>query len=206
MKLYRQVIRKLLKFAPANIRMRSPEKASNRDFLLAQMPKNSCCAEIGVWRGDFSERILKITEPKKLHLIDPWQFQGDNFPETWYGGKKAQNQKDMNKNYNYIVNKFKNRDNVEINRGLSEDVLQQFDDGYFDWVYIDGNHFYEFVKKDFELSFLKVKKDGIIAGDNYFWKSKKDLDYSVERAVDEFVKIKHFSAVKIQGGQYILTK
>ena len=36
---------------------------------------------------------------------------------------------------------------VEVNRGTSEDVAQNFPDEYFYWVYIDGNHLYEYVKK-----------------------------------------------------------
>lgn len=45
-------------------------KTDRRDFLLKQMPKNSICAEVGVYKGKLSERILKLTNPKKLVLID----------------------------------------------------------------------------------------------------------------------------------------
>ena len=37
-------------------------------------------------------------------------------------------------------------------------------------VYIDGNHQYEFVKADVELCFRKVRLNGTIAGDDFFWK------------------------------------
>ncbi|MDJ0634304.1 MAG: hypothetical protein QNJ34_14035 [Xenococcaceae cyanobacterium MO_188.B29] len=42
-----------------------------RQFLLERLPKNSVGAEIGVHLGDFSEKILEIVKPNKLHLIDP---------------------------------------------------------------------------------------------------------------------------------------
>lgn len=32
-------------------------------------------AEIGVQRGNVSECILKINQPKELHLIDCWEHQ-----------------------------------------------------------------------------------------------------------------------------------
>ncbi len=37
---------------------------------------------------------------------------------------------------------------VKIHRGYSTDILEQFPDEYFDWIYIDGNHLYEYVKND----------------------------------------------------------
>jgi hypothetical protein len=66
----------------------------HRKRLLKMMPKRSICAEIGVWKGDFSQRILDITNPSELHLIDPLMFQ-PSFPSRWYGGVKAANQSDM---------------------------------------------------------------------------------------------------------------
>ena len=35
------------------------------------------CAEVGVWKGEFSHYILQC-KPSKLHLIDPWLHQ--DFP------------------------------------------------------------------------------------------------------------------------------
>ena len=62
------------------------------------MPKNAICAEIGVWRGDFTKYILKKTKPEKIHLIDPWLYQ-PNFKNAWFGDKLARTQKYMNENY-----------------------------------------------------------------------------------------------------------
>ncbi|HIF08442.1 MAG TPA: hypothetical protein EYQ81_00345 [Sneathiellales bacterium] len=60
-------------------------------LLLDRLAKNAVCAEIGVWKGDFSAQILKITAPKQLHLVDPWKFQSQ-FPRRLYGGAGAANQ------------------------------------------------------------------------------------------------------------------
>ena len=38
---------------------------------------------------------------------------------------------------------------------------------YFDWIYIDGNHTYEYVKQDLEGYRPKVKPGGYMAGDDY---------------------------------------
>ena len=36
-----------------------------------------------------------------------------------------------------------------------------------DFVYIDGNHDYDYVKKDLELYYPKLKGGGVLGGDNF---------------------------------------
>ena len=55
--------------ARASRRLRQPPKRS--DFL-SRLPKDAVCAEIGVFRGEFSRQILEIKAPRELHLIDGW--------------------------------------------------------------------------------------------------------------------------------------
>ncbi|MBT3311606.1 MAG: hypothetical protein HN379_06400 [Desulfobacteraceae bacterium] len=73
------------------------------------------------------------------------------------GGAVAKNQRDMDLIYEGVKERFSNYPNIILNRGKSEKVLNEFPDDYFDWVYIDDNHFYEYVSKDLEICFLKVK-------------------------------------------------
>jgi predicted O-methyltransferase YrrM len=54
-----------------------------------------------------------------------------------------------------------------IHRGYSTDILSRFADAYFDWIYIDGNHLFDFVKADLELGYRKVRRGGLITGDDY---------------------------------------
>ena len=59
-----------------------------REQLLEAMPRHAICAEIGVWEGDFSQRILDRTQPAKLHLIDPWRYEQDvAYKDSLYGGQ-----------------------------------------------------------------------------------------------------------------------
>jgi hypothetical protein len=96
------------------------------------------------------------------------------------------------------------RGQVEFHRGFSTDVLNQFADDSLDWVYIDGNHLYDYVKKDIALSFRKTKKGGFVTGDDYmdggWW------DGGVKKAVDEFAKTPAAELVEIRHNQFIFRR
>lgn len=53
--------------------------------------------------------------------------------------------------------------------------------GIADFVFIDGDHRYEFVSNDIQLAKNWIKSNGIIAGHDYFWPSWP----GVKKAVDE---------------------
>jgi len=171
------------------------------------MPKESVCAEVGVHVGDFSERILTIVKPKKLHLIDPWKYEEDTkFQDSLYGGEKGQNQNYMDSRYKKILQRFDfqiKSQQVSIHRTESS-VLQEFNDNYFDWVYIDGNHLYEYVKNDLNLSLSKVKTNGYITGDDY--STKGWWENGIKKAVDEFLFEGSIKLIEIKNDQFILKK
>ena len=178
-------------------------KRDPRERLLKQLPRGAVCAEIGVWTGEFSERILRRTRPKLLHLIDPWQFQ-PQYPERYYGGKIAGNQGDMDRVFDDLRTRFANEPRVVVHRGMSRDVLSTFANAYFDWVYIDGNHSYEFVINDLRLCLAKTKPGGVIAGDDYMWAPAEA--YPVRRAVQVFVEENGLSEnLTTIGSQFVIS-
>jgi hypothetical protein len=179
---------------------------SPRRRLLERLPKGSVCAEIGVWKGDFSERILEVVEPTRLHLIDPWQaIPGEGYEGARYGGKLADGQAEMDALHDAVVERFARERRagvVEIHRLPSLEAAERFADGELDFVYIDGNHRYEFVKADLEAYTPKVRAGGFIAGDDYgvagWWED------GVTRAVDEFVGSGAAVIESIEDSQFLL--
>ena len=126
--------------------------------------------ELGVDKGDFSETILSITDPNQLFLVDIWESER-------YSEEK----------YAKIKEKFKTEDEVSIIRERSEVALKDFDDDFFDWVYIDTTHSYEQTSEELEISRRKVKQGGVIAGHDYcVGNVSKRLPYGVISAVHEF--------------------
>jgi len=147
---------------------------TDRIALLSLMPTGGIVAELGVWRGDFSEAILRITRPTELHLIDPWDLLEP--------GEKV--------NADLTQSRFEKEvasGRVVIHRGFSHQELEKFSDGYFDWVYIDADHTYLSTARELQLCRTKVRKGGIIAGHDY---TKGDwaamVRYGVVEAVNEF--------------------
>ena len=71
--------------------------------------------------------------------------------------------------------------------GNSIDLLTEFEDNYFDWIYIDTNHSYNTTKNELEVAAKKVKDNGLICGHDYImgnWTS--GYKYGVIEALHEF--------------------
>jgi SAM-dependent methyltransferase len=181
---------------------------AGRERLLQAMPAHAICAEIGVWEGDFSRRMLDRTRPAKLHLIDPWRYEQDlTYKDSLYGGQIGGSQAHLDGVYARVCKRFAPEiaaGQVLIHRGDSHTVCEQFEDQYFDWIYIDGNHLYEFAIRDLRLYHRKVKPGGFLTGDDYaeggWWQG------GVKKAVDEFVAEGLGELVQIHRQQYIVRK
>ncbi|MDT8857568.1 class I SAM-dependent methyltransferase [Paracoccaceae bacterium Fryx2] len=154
-----------------------------RGKLLESLPKGGVVAEIGVWEGNFSQRILEICQPAELHLIDPWMYMPE-FGNTGFGRKK--NEHLMEEKYQAVVALFAGNPVVKIHRATSADAMNALPDGSLDWVYIDGNHNDPFISDDIALCLKKVKPNGIIAGDDFSWQAEASgapVKHAVEKAV-----------------------
>lgn len=145
----------------------------NREILLNHFTKNGIIAELGVDKGDFSKKIITITHPKKLYLIDIWDSEVHNRNKMLYVKKRFKEEI--------------NAGQVIVIRGASEKELEKFENGYFDWVYIDTSHTYKQTIKELELCRMKVKDGGIIAGHDYCQGNINEaLAYGVAQAVNQF--------------------
>jgi len=142
--------------------------------------------EIGVWNGENAFTILKVLKPKKMYFIDPYE-SFDGFTRRWELGND--NYQKAKKNIKNAINGDKNI-NYEFILSTSESAAEKVPDN-LDFVYIDGNHNYEFVKMDIEIWYKKVRNGGIIGGHNF------EPGFSgVARAVVEFSEI---SGLEING-------
>lgn len=147
----------------------------NREDLLENLTKEGVCAEIGVAYGDFSQMILQKNRPKKLHLIDAWHSERYNDSLESLVKQKFSREIELKQ--------------VILNKGLSTDVLSEFEDHYFDWVYIDTSHNYNITAQELAICRKKVKEGGIIAGHDFSMGNWIDnVKYGVINAVYEFCR------------------
>lgn len=138
-----------------------------RTYLLEHLPKNATGAEIGVYMGNFANRILSIADPKKLYLIDPWKIiLGVGYDNGLYG-KNTTTQNKLDDMYLSVISRFQENTNVEIIRDLSVNAASQIPDESLDYIYIDGDHTYKGVCLDFDSYYPKLKPNGLIYGDDY---------------------------------------
>lgn len=153
---------------------------NTRDEINLLLKPNSVGCELGVFEGEFSEILLSEDKFSKLYLVDLF----DGIVES--GDKSGNNIKSKNSLdlLNSVLNKFVNKQCVEIVKKDSVSFLESFPDNYFDFIYIDTSHQYEHTKRELNTSLRKIKKDGIIAGHDY---NRYRFD-GVVRAVDEFSK------------------
>lgn len=143
----------------------------SRESLLDDfLPHNAICAEIGVWRGAFAKEIWHRTNPKELHLVDPWVDLPTDYITT--DGNAIASPGDV-LNFDNLKTVFWmfieqiRQGRVMIHPGFSHIVSNLFRDEYFDWVYIDAIHEYKYVLEDLRCWSPKVKRNGFIAGHDF---------------------------------------
>jgi hypothetical protein len=189
---------------------RDARRAAKRDFLFDVVPRGGVVIEVGVFDGDFSERILALNEPRKLHLVDPWFTKDDG---TLYDGptqqfaSAEQASARLEDQYRHVTTRFSGEiasGRIEVHRTLSHLAAPQFPDEHFDWIYVDASHFYDDVKVDLEAFWPKLKRGGYIAGDDY---DRRGIwEHGVTRAVDEFIASGVPQKIRLHNHQFLLRK
>lgn len=66
-----------------------------------------------------------------------------------------------------MVRRFAANPEVETYQQYSYKIAREFPDGYFDYVYVDGNHTYEYVLQDLIDFSAKLKPDGVLMGHDF---------------------------------------
>jgi hypothetical protein len=136
--------------------------------------KNGVLVEVGVYGGT---SIFPLVEHYRknnniIYAIDPWEkndlSNGEPLSETTtpklseFHSKMKQNRLNVEK----IVKELSYDDVVKVVHDFSENASKNFNDESVDILYIDGSHAYESVLNDLRCWLKKIKKGGVIWGDD----------------------------------------
>jgi len=138
-------------------------------------------AEIGVYRGEFTEEFCKVG--LTIFAVDPWMgYSG--------AGRSEKSQEMQEINLRHAAKRLSPYKNCRLVRKTSIQALNDFADNSLDFVYIDGDHRFKAVAEDISEWYKKVKPGGIISGHDYFCTNPKanNVICQVAPIVDAFIK------------------
>lgn len=132
-------------------------------------------AEVGVARGEFSAQILASSAPTCLYLIDAWtSAQAESYGNQAMAHVEQTFEREVSEGV------------VKLERGLSSEKMEEFDDSALDWVYVDAAHDFDSVMADLEVCYRKVKHGGFICGHDYHRWGRNGQRFGVLEAVNRF--------------------
>lgn len=160
--------------------------------------------QIGTFTGDASVWLLdNILTDQSSHLTDV---------DTWAGSEEdAHKAMDFEDVFNTYIEKTKGR-NRSYYRGTSADFIMNKaafgPTDYYDFIYIDGDHTASAVLADAAMAFYYLKPGGIMAFDDYQWKSDSGEPMDSPRsAINFFYLANHkYLEPKIANGQFWAVK
>lgn len=185
-----------------------PAELTGRDQLgdlLLRLRLLSRGAEIGVYKGEFAETLLKVW-PGRLLLVDTWRHM-DHYLDSW-------NVDDVQAERHLAEARVRLSpfgDRAAFCRMESKEAAELQPDQSLDFVYIDANHAYQSVLRDLALWYPKVRRGGLVCGHDYFdARADRDLEpdwttvnqsipvhdltsYGVKSAVDTFARERRYT-------------
>lgn len=124
-------------------------------------------AEIGVFRGEMSDNLLKLLPNLRLYMVDRWQpysyeeQRGDPRGKMCKEGREFWDEA-YSDALSVAVSHGQSR--AHIIRGESIKAAQAIPNRSLDFAFIDGDHSYKGAKRDIICWIKKVKIGGVLCG------------------------------------------
>lgn len=130
-------------------------------------------AEIGTSKGRYAKWLFSRVKDLKLYCIDPWEVY-DEYIEL----HEKEGQPLFDKFFEETKQRLAGK-NVELIRKYSMDAIKDFADNSLDFVFIDGNHQFQYVLDDIAQWSKKVRPGGIISGHDYWNSNERKRIYNI---------------------------
>ena len=172
----------------------------NQDVTLEEIIKNTnnnCTigAEIGCWTGRFTSVLSKFVR-EKIYVID-W-FKGSEHTSL----KKTSEEEDIREVFIDNMKTLDLLDKIELLTMTSYEASKLINNVSLDFIFIDSDHRYEYIKQDLDIWYPKIKIGGLLIGhdcEKYY----KDLSNEEKKMIDEgillgvpWIEIGHLGVIK----------
>jgi hypothetical protein len=137
-------------------------------------------AEVGVWKGGFSEQLCRQIPGLELLCVDPWA------PYAEYRERKN-NKAVIDAAYTEATRRLAPY-RCDLRRAFSVDAARTVADKSLDFVFLDANHEYAYVRQDIDAWTPKIRSGGILAGHDYRVVDEKPF-IEVKQAVDDYMAV-----------------
>jgi predicted O-methyltransferase YrrM len=149
----------------------SPQDATELyDAVLSLKSEKPVIVEIGSHLGKSSMVLAQALRKKGggiLHCIDPFDASGDLGAQHLYEKRKAELGMNLLEAFERNMKRYGVLSFVRPVNGFSHEVAKEFS-GEIDMLFIDGNHDYEAVKRDFVDWVPRLRVGGVIAMHDVF--------------------------------------
>lgn len=182
---------------PTRKRKHAPTKR-RWDAIIERLPKDRPLlgAEIGVWTGKTSRRLLASLPMLTLIMVDRWTPppEGDSYHEgsTMMAKVDAKGYQDTYREAMVKIMPWKARARVMVMSSV--DAASEVKNGTLDFVFFDGDHSYAGVTADLQAWTPKVKPGGLLCGHDW---ENHNTTQEVRRAVVDFLGIDRAMEVEL---------
>jgi hypothetical protein len=164
-----------------------PAPQLRAEAILSRLGKSPVGAELGVFRGALSRRLLTRTD-LRLIMVDSW---GDYRPTYEGSGDYCATMSDAEKQNNEEISDVHTRFAEDRRRIIKSDTVAasaMVDDASLDFVFVDADHSYEGCRRDIDAWVGKLRPGGLLCGHDYDRTDLPNARWGVKQAVTEFAE------------------
>ena len=145
--------------------------------LLIKLPKDFKYLEIGSYEGNSALYVSTNFPKSSVTCVDLWEgveeYEGKDFSI-------------IEKNFDFNLQGLNNINKIKStsdNFFIKNKIM-------FDFIYVDGNHKFDYVFRDCENALRFLNKGGVLVCDDYIWNYYKELLDNPCYAINSFIKKK----------------
>lgn len=144
-------------------------RVRERDHVAKLLPRGAVGAELGVFTGLFSARLLEIARPREIYFVDVWwQHFGEHYPD-WgrYTAHGRLRTRVAHAAARRRIERQRRDSRAHVIVDTTTDFLARLPEGHLDWAYLDTSHAYDETRGELAALRTRLKPGGLLVGDDW---------------------------------------